>query len=97
MSTIEILIAYAEPRQQREVVVEVPQGITLQEALALLATQIGVLLNGEPMGTIGVWGKIRPPHYVLRDGDRIECYRPLKADPKQARRARVTRQIKRDT
>ena len=97
MSTIEILIAYAEPRQQREVAVEVPQGITLQEALALLATQIGVLLNGEPMDTIGVWGKIRPPHYVLRDGDRIECYRPLKADPKQARRARVTQQIKRDT
>ena len=56
MSTIEILIAYAEPRQQREVVVEVPLGITLQEALALLATQIGVLLNGEPMGAIGVWG-----------------------------------------
>ena len=97
MSTVEILIAYAEPRQQREVVVEVPRGITLQEALALLATQIGVLLNGEPMGAIGVWGKIRPPHYVLRDGDRIECYRPLKADPKQARRARVARQIKRDT
>ena len=100
MTTIKLLLAYAEPQQQCEVVAVAPSGTTLQQALALFATQIAALCNGESIGVtgaIGVWGKVRPSHYVLRDGDRVEFYRPLKADPKQARRARVAQQVKRDT
>ena len=36
----------------------------------------------------GVWGANRKPEYVLRDGDRVEAYRPLLIDPMQARRLR---------
>ena len=36
----------------------------------------------------GIWGKLREPAHVLRDGDRIELYRPLRVDPKEARRQR---------
>jgi uncharacterized protein len=37
---------------------------------------------------IGVWGKLREPGDALRDQDRVEIYRPLKVDPKEARRVR---------
>ena len=39
----------------------------------------------------GIWGKVRPLTFSLREGDRIECYRALQADPKAARRARSER------
>ena len=64
----------------------------MAQALVLFELEIGKLRGSsardEP-AVAGVWGKIRPPHYLLREGDRIEIYRPLKGDPKQARRARV--------
>ena len=89
MNNIRLLIAYALPGRQQEIAVEVPAGSTLQQSLALHAKQIAALLDGGQVVATGVWGKVRPPHYVLRAGDRIEIYRPLKADPKQARRARA--------
>ena len=95
MSNIALSIAYATPDAQQEIAVVVPAGTTLQQALALLATEIATTLHADEAVATGVWGKVRPPHYVLRDGDRIEIYRALKADPKQARRARVEPKIPR--
>lgn len=40
---------------------------------------------------VGVWGKVQARDKLLRDGDRIELYRPLVADPKTARRRRAAR------
>jgi len=40
----------------------------------------------------GVWGRIQPLDHVLREGDRIELYRPLAIDPKEARRLRYRKQ-----
>lgn len=95
MNTITVSIAYAEsPHQQHEVIVVLPDGTTLQQGLALLDDDIALLLNGQQAAATGVWGKVRPPHYRLRDADRIEIYRHLQADPKQARRARVGRETK---
>lgn len=90
MSNIRILLAFATREKQNVVKVEVPRVTTLQQGLTLLAPQIASLLNGENAFASGVWGKIRAANYVLREGDRIEFYRPLKADPKQARRVRAT-------
>lgn len=42
----------------------------------------------------GIWGRIVPWTQVVQDGDRIELYRPLKVDPKVARRQRFKRQGK---
>jgi putative ubiquitin-RnfH superfamily antitoxin RatB of RatAB toxin-antitoxin module len=71
--------------------IEVPDGVTLQDVQLLLADEIEKLVGSLHPTAIGIWGKVKPPHYVLRQGDRLEFYRPLKADPKQARRARVER------
>jgi uncharacterized protein len=40
---------------------------------------------------VGVWGRVQPLQTPLRDLDRIELYRPLKVDPKEARRLRYRR------
>jgi uncharacterized protein len=40
------------------------------------------------VAAVGVWGKVRPLTFVLREHDRVEIYRSLQADPKAARRAR---------
>ena len=39
--------------------------------------------------TIGIWNRSCKLHQVVKDGDRIEIYRPLIADPKEARRRRA--------
>ena len=36
----------------------------------------------------GIWGRSRPLDTVLRERDRVEIYRPLQMDPKEARRRR---------
>jgi putative ubiquitin-RnfH superfamily antitoxin RatB of RatAB toxin-antitoxin module len=41
---------------------------------------------------LGIRGRKVPPKQVLRDGDRIDICRPLKVDPKVARRQRFARQ-----
>ncbi len=43
---------------------------------------------------IGVFGKVIPADYELQDGDRIEIYRPLIADPKEVRRQRAAQGLK---
>jgi hypothetical protein len=41
---------------------------------------------------VGVWGQLRTLDHVLRDRDRVEIYRPLQIDPKDARRLRHRQQ-----
>ncbi len=62
-----------------------PTGATVSDALEALA------VRPSPEVRLGVWGRTVKATEVLSDGDRIEFYRPLKHDPKAARRARVTR------
>lgn len=40
---------------------------------------------------VGVWNHVRELDFLLRDGDRVELYRPLTVDPKEARRLRYKR------
>lgn len=66
---------------------EVPAGARLADALRLA----GGGEASEP-DAVGIWGKAAPPTQLLRDGDRVEVYRPLRVDPKVARRERFARQ-----
>jgi putative ubiquitin-RnfH superfamily antitoxin RatB of RatAB toxin-antitoxin module len=49
-------------------------------------------LGGEPF-RVGVWSHVCEPGTVLRDRDRVEIYRALTVDPKEARRQRYQRQV----
>lgn len=71
-----------------EVVLWLPAGATVAEALrdsALRLRHPGLDLAAAP---IGVWGTPCAPGDALRDGDRVEVYRALRVDPKEARRLR---------
>jgi putative ubiquitin-RnfH superfamily antitoxin RatB of RatAB toxin-antitoxin module len=46
---------------------------------------------------VGVWGRKAELEQVLRNHDRVELYRPLRVDPKVARRERFARQGVRTT
>ncbi|MDA0978320.1 MAG: RnfH family protein, partial [Proteobacteria bacterium] len=39
----------------------------------------------------GIWGRRRPEDHEVRSGDRVEIYRPLVVDPREARRRRAGR------
>ncbi len=59
--------------------------VTLGEAAAFMP-------EGSPThAALGIWGQIKPPSTILNDGDRVECYEALRADPKVARRKKVVR------
>lgn len=89
VSPLRIQVCYAEPERQLLQDMTVPVGTTLQEAIL----QSGILnaLPGLDITTLklGVYGKSKPLDTVLRDQDRVEIYRPLLADPKEARRKRA--------
>jgi putative ubiquitin-RnfH superfamily antitoxin RatB of RatAB toxin-antitoxin module len=46
---------------------------------------------------VGIWGRKHGLEHVLREGDRVEVHRPLRVDPKVARRERFNRQGARST
>lgn len=47
------------------------------------------LAAGEP--SLGIWGRATTAATTLRDGDRVELYRPLAVDPQEARRRRAAK------
>lgn len=84
---IEVEVAYARPDKQEIVPVRVPEGTTALEA-ARLSGIVDMFPEIELDATdMGVFGKVikDPAAHEVREGDRIELYRPLKIDPKQAR------------
>lgn len=91
MSGIAITVACAGPEGGRERSFQLSEGATLADALAAAHEDSALTAAIEGAQAFGVWGKVRPPEHILREGDRVEIYRPLQADPKDARRARARR------
>ena len=88
---MKVEVAYAEPQQQWLLEVDLPEQSTVAEAVQ----RSGILQKCPHLSLdqlkMGVFGKITKPERVLRDGDRVELYRPLIADPKQVRAARAAK------
>jgi uncharacterized protein len=87
------LVVSPGPRDVREETLMLPDASTVRQALqgsALLA-RLGLAEPAHDPG-FGVWGRKVDGSHVLRDGDRLELYRPLLVDPKVARRARFEAQ-----
>ncbi|QBK05437.1 RnfH family protein [Hylemonella gracilis] len=95
-ATITVVVAQAQAaRPVREKVLTLPAGATVAQALAacdwpeLTAQNLGDLAAH---GMLGLWGRKTTLEQVLRAGDRVELYRPLRVDPKVARRERFASQ-----
>lgn len=70
-----------------QVWLRLPAGSNVEQALRACPGFAGQLANLAGL-RIGIWGRLRPLATVLRERDRIEVYRPLTVDPKEARRQR---------
>lgn len=87
---IQVTVAYATPQRQLELPVELPANCTA----ALAIRRSGILESFPELDLadiqIGIFAKKVLLDASLRQGDRIEIYRPLLIDPKQARLRRVS-------
>lgn len=90
---IRIEVVYAAIDRQLLLEVQVAHGTTLRAAL--LASGLGEHFCELDLATcpVGIFGRqvSDPGRHVLQEGDRIEVYRPLLADPKEVRRLRAAK------
>lgn len=86
---INIEVAFALPAKQTLLSLQVGNDATIEAAI----DQSGILAMYPEIdlgkNKVGVWSKNKKLHDSLRDGDRIEIYRPLIADPKAVRKRRA--------
>jgi uncharacterized protein len=87
----------AAARNTLAVSVQLPAGSRLTDAIRLSGVLAGVADATVDSLQTGVWGRRQPLDHALRDGDRVELCRPLKVDPKVARRTRFRSQGARTT
>ncbi|MDW5376137.1 RnfH family protein [Halomonas sp. HP20-15] len=95
-ATISVEVAFALPQRQKIVALRVAAGTTAREAVrkADLARFFPELPESTfTQAALGIFGKTlrEPQAHILQPGDRVEVYRPLLIDPKQARRQRADR------
>ena len=91
--TIAVEVVYALADRQKLLRLSVPYGTTMREAVersGIAGMFAGLELDGAPMGIFGK-AVARPEERVLEDGERVEIYRPLIADPKEARKQRAAK------
>lgn len=87
MITVEVV--YAKPNEQKILKVEIAEGSTIEQAIlasGILALFPEINLSEQK---VGVFSKTKLLSDEVYSGERIEIYRPLTIDPKEARRKRV--------
>ncbi|MBN8486533.1 MAG: RnfH family protein [Burkholderiales bacterium] len=90
--TIQVVVHWSP--QAREVCqwrLSLPSGSTLDDALRACGLHEKLARDAGAALQFGIWAKARPLDTVLRDQDRVEVWRGLKVDPKEARRQRYRR------
>ncbi|MBT8118542.1 MAG: RnfH family protein [Gammaproteobacteria bacterium] len=91
IDSINVEVAYALPQKQVIRSVNVDAGTTIGAAIV----QSGIMMDFPELeaeledAKVGIFGKAAAMTTVLSDGDRVEIYRPLIADPKEVRRQRA--------
>lgn len=86
---MKVLVVLALPRRQEVVELDLPEGTTVAEAIsrAALAERVP---GFEAAGlATGIWGRACERTARLREGDRVELYRPIEADARAMRRSRA--------
>ncbi|MFM2476343.1 RnfH family protein [Celerinatantimonas sp. MCCC 1A17872] len=91
MSELNIEVVYALPEKQTLLSEIVDEGTTIEQAIA----QSGIFqhhpeLKGQAL-QVGIFSRAAKLTDQVQDGDRIEIYRPLLADPKELRKLRAQR------
>lgn len=86
---MKVAVAVALPGRQEVAEVDVPEGATAREAVE--ASGIRERFPELDFAALrwGIWSRPCKPDAPLREGDRVELYRPLAMDAKDMRRARL--------
>lgn len=91
--TLRVCVACSPgPRQVLEWHLALAPGATVRDAVLASGCREALGQRDPLDGEAGVWGRRVPWGQLVRDGDRVELYRPLLVDPKVARRERFKRQ-----
>lgn len=90
---INIEVAYALPHKQQIIALKVAEGCTVYDAVAQSGIDKQFPDIDVTAAKLGIFGKAvsKPKVEVLKEGDRIEVYRPLIADPKEVRKQRAAK------
>jgi putative ubiquitin-RnfH superfamily antitoxin RatB of RatAB toxin-antitoxin module len=83
---MKIEVVYARPDAADSVSLDLPPGATLRDALVASGFEVNLEKQA-----FGIFGKRAALNHRLAEGDRVEIYRPLAIDPKEARRRRASR------
>ena len=83
---VRVSLVYAEPERVFSVTLELPDGATVADAIDRSGIQTA---RPDIDIRVGIFSRKATRASRLRDGDRVEIYRPLKIDPKEARRRRA--------
>ena len=86
---ITVNVVYAEPERQVVRRVSLPVGSTVMQAIeasGIAQAVADLVIDPE---RLGIFSRKAAPDQVLGEGDRVEIYRPLTLDPKEARRRRA--------
>lgn len=83
---IKIEVVAASPERQVLLELSAPAGTTLGEIIE--SSRILKRFPGFDQESLqfGIWGRVVSMEHVLEEGDRVEVYRPLRIDPREARR-----------
>lgn len=86
---LSVEVAFALPERQSLLSLSVPLGVTVQQVIELSG-----ILTSHPeikldVNKVGIWSRTVKLDELVKNGDRIEIYRPLIADPKDMRRRRA--------
>jgi putative ubiquitin-RnfH superfamily antitoxin RatB of RatAB toxin-antitoxin module len=90
---IAVEVAYAEPQRQFLRRVELQDGATVADAILASGIQREFAVDVSALA-VGIWSRPVDRERRLRDGDRVELYRPLQVDPKESRRRRAASRAK---
>jgi putative ubiquitin-RnfH superfamily antitoxin RatB of RatAB toxin-antitoxin module len=86
---VQIEVACATPARQTVLQVSVPPGTTARRAVNVSAIADDFPDLDIEACRLGVWGEVVPDDRRVVTGDRVEIYRPLAMDPRDARRQRA--------
>ena len=86
-------VAYAKPYEQKILNIQVEEGTSLLETVRQSGMQLFFPEVDLDALKLGLFGKVvpKPAEQIAREGDRIEIYRALIADPKEVRKRRAVR------
>ena len=94
--TVTIEVVFAAPEKQEAIQLEVPSGTLIRDAVHLSCIESHFPSYDLSALSVGVWNDVKPETYVVQSGERVQIYRSLITNAKDARRRRAETQASKE-